>query len=195
MKIAILSDVHENSHNLILALKTIEEKECEQILFLGDFMNNGIAKFFASFKIPTFAVWGNNDGERAMITKTSLTPGSNLTVSDSVYDFVEFEGKKIFITHYPDIARSMAKSGDFDAVFCGHSHEKSEEKIGNCLLVNPGEISAHKTGEATFAIWDTEENKVEFITLENSITLLTKEVEEFRKNIDFVYSHTKRHKK
>ena len=66
MKIAILSDVHENSHNLILALKTIEEKECEQILFLGDFMNNGIAKFFASFKIPTFAVWGNNDGERAM---------------------------------------------------------------------------------------------------------------------------------
>ncbi|MFA5994155.1 MAG: metallophosphoesterase [Parcubacteria group bacterium] len=193
MKIAIISDIHENFHNIILALKRIEQEKCEQIIFLGDFMNNGVAKVLATSKIPVFAVWGNNDGDKSVITKTSLNPSSNLTVSDSIYDFLEFGGKRIFATHYPDIAKPMAKSGEYDAVFYGHNHLKNEEKIGNCLVVNPGEISAHKTGKATFAIYDTESNSIEFITLDNSITLLTDEVEDYLKQVDFEFSKSKRH--
>ena len=47
MRVAIISDIHENFHNLIIALKEIEKEECEQIIFLGDFINNGIAKVLA----------------------------------------------------------------------------------------------------------------------------------------------------
>lgn len=193
MKIAIISDIHENFHNIILALRKIEQERCEQVIFLGDFMNNGIAKVLAASKIPIFAVWGNNDGDKAVITKTSLNSNSNLTVSDSIYDFLEFDGRKIFASHYPDIAKPMAKSGEYDAVFYGHNHIKNEEKIGDCLVVNPGEISAHKTGEATFAIYDTKTNTSESITLDNSISLLTNEVEEYLKQVDFEFSKSKRH--
>jgi len=68
MKIAIISDIHENFHNLILALQEIEKHDIEQIICLGDLMNAGIAKILATQKIPVFMIWGNNDGEKVDIT-------------------------------------------------------------------------------------------------------------------------------
>jgi hypothetical protein len=193
MKIAIIADIHDNFHNIILALKDIEKRKINQVIFLGDFINGGIAKVLAESPIPIFAIWGNNDGDKTMITKTSLSEKSNLTVSENIYDFLEFDNRKIFITHYPDLAKPMAKTGIYDAVFYGHNHKKNEDKIGSCLVVNPGEISAHKTGEATFAIYDTKKNDVDFIELKNFVTLKTKVVDEYMKTSTFKFSKSKRH--
>ena len=165
MKIAIISDIHENVKNLNVVLDEIREQEVERILCLGDLINPGVAKILASFEIPTFAVWGNNDGDKVMTTKISLGEGSNLRMGNSTYDFVEFEGRKIFLTHHDDIAVSMAKSGDFDAVFYGHNHEAKKEMVGKCLVLNPGEISTHKTGKLSFAVYDMEANDGEIIML------------------------------
>jgi predicted phosphodiesterase len=43
-------------------------------------------------------------------------------------------------------------------VFYGHNHKKNIENINNCLLLNPGEVSAHKTKIASFAVYDTDNN-------------------------------------
>jgi predicted phosphodiesterase len=48
--------------------------------------------------------------------------------------------------HYPHLARAMALTGDYDAVFCGHSHEALIEEVenirgGRTWLVNPGTIA------------------------------------------------------
>ncbi len=194
MKIAIISDIHDNLHNLVLALKIMEGKKIEQILFLGDFIAPGGVKILAGCGIPVFALFGNNDGEKYTIVKTSLEERSNLTMSDKTYDFFEIDGRKIFLTHYPPLAKPMAKSGDFDAVFYGHNHEKNKDKIEKCLIANPGEISASKTGIATFGIYDTKDNSIEFIEIPNAISLKTKEVDNYRKEINFEYSKTKSHK-
>ncbi|MBU1092505.1 metallophosphoesterase [Patescibacteria group bacterium] len=177
MKIAIISDIHENFHNLGLALKDIEDRGMEQILCLGDLINPGIAQMLVDFSIPTYMVWGNNDGEKVVITKFSLSKNSHLTVSDATHGFFEADGKRIFMSHYPDIARSMAKSGDYDLVAYGHNHEKNTDKIGNCVVINPGEISAHKTGISSYAIYNTETNEVEIIVLTNIISTRTPEVD------------------
>jgi len=34
MKIAVISDIHENTHNLIQAIKIIEEEKCDVIICL-----------------------------------------------------------------------------------------------------------------------------------------------------------------
>ena len=68
MKLAIISDIHENFHNLILALQEMEQHDVSQIICLGDLMNTGIAKLLAAQSIPTHLVWGNNDGEKVEIT-------------------------------------------------------------------------------------------------------------------------------
>ncbi len=193
MKIAVIADIHDNFHNLVSALKIIEQKQIKQIIFLGDFINNGIAKVLANFRIPVFAVWGNNDGDKFAITRTSLSQGSNLTVSENIYDFLEFDGKKIFATHYPDIAKPMAKSGDYDVVFYAHNHLKNLDKVGDCLICNPGELSGHKTGQIGFAIYDTKSNQIEFVEIKDSVIVKTKEVKEYLKDFDFKSSKSKRH--
>jgi putative phosphoesterase len=173
MKIAIISDIHENSHNLVKALEFCHKYSVEKILCLGDLINPGIAKTLASGDVPVFSIWGNNDGDKVFITKISMAPDSQLTVNDRTYAFLEEGGRKIFITHYPELAEPIAKSGDFDAVFYGHDHLKHQSRIGDCLVLNPGEISAHKTGEATFAIYDTDHNKAGIFTIQEAATLKT----------------------
>ncbi|MCK4635548.1 MAG: YfcE family phosphodiesterase [Candidatus Moranbacteria bacterium] len=180
MKVAVISDIHENFHNLILFFRHIEKNKVDQVICLGDFINNGIARLLANLDVSVFAVWGNNDGTKTQIVQTALAEGSNLDIeSDATFRFLDLDGQKSFLTHYPSLARPMAKSGDFDVVFYGHNHIHNIEKIGDCLIVNPGEISAHKTGDATFALYDSENNEAEIIVLENSINTKTEEVKKY----------------
>lgn len=190
MKIAIISDIHENFHNLILFLKQVKQYQVKNIIFLGDFMNDGIAQVLANSEIPVISIWGNNDGDKVAITKTAMSEKSNMTVGFDTYDFLEIDNRKIFITHYPLLAKPMAKSGEFDAVFYGHDHQKNIDHIKWCIIVNPGEISAHKTGKATFAIYDTKTNKVKIIELEGTISTKTKEVTEHLEKIQSIFDQT-----
>jgi len=194
MKIAIISDIHENFHNIVLFLKQVQKFDVKKIIFLGDFINNGIAKILANSDIPVIAIWGNNDGDKIAITKTSLSRQSNMTVGFDTYDFLEIDNRKIFITHYPLLAKPMAKSGEFDAVFYGHNHKKNMDKINNCIIVNPGEISAHRTGNATFAIYDTKTNNAEIIEIKETISTKTKEAIEHLEKMKFSFSKSKTHK-
>jgi hypothetical protein len=193
MKIAIISDIHDNAHNLVQALELIYKSDAEKIIFLGDFVGAAIANLLVSSEIPVFAIWGNNDGDRALITKFSLGEKSNLEVGFDIFDTFEIDGKKLFLTHYPFIAKSMAKSGDFDAVFYGHNHLKHKERIGNCLLLNPGEVGAYKTGEPTLAMYDTQTNDAEILKIPNSITANTKISQKKFKEISYEFNKLKGH--
>jgi len=193
MKIAVISDIHENFHNLAMFFREIEGQKIEKIIFLGDFMNGGIAEVLASLKVPIISIWGNNDGDKVAITKTAMSEGSNLTVGFDTFDFLNIDNKRIFITHYPLLAKPMAKSGDFDAVFYGHNHKKNIDKVGDCLIANPGEISAHKTGKATFLIYDTASNDIEAFEVKDSISTKTKESKEHLEKIKFVFGKNKTH--
>ncbi len=194
MKVGIIADVHDNIHNLILILEKLEESNCEKILFLGDFAGAAVAFVLRSSKIPIFGIWGNNDGDKTRITRLSMHPNSNLTMADDIFDFIEIDNRKIFLTHYPNLAKPMAKSKEFDAVFYGHNHLKNVEYIGDCLVANPGEIGAQKTGVPSYGIYDTKTNKIEIIILENGVILGTDKVREHMKEISFKWSQTKAHK-
>jgi putative phosphoesterase len=193
MKVAVISDIHENFHNLAVFFQKIEGLEIEKIICLGDLINGGIAKILAKSKVPVFSLWGNNDGDKVAITKTSLAKESNLEMSFETFDIVKLGERKIFLTHYPLLAKPMAKSGDFDAVFYGHNHQKNIEKIGECLVVNPGEISAHKTGMSTFAVYDTKKNSAEIITLEEIISVSTNVSNSYREKLGFEFGKNKTH--
>ncbi len=183
MKIAVISDIHENRHNLILFFRYIEKNKIDAVICLGDFINNGIAKLLANLDVPVYAVWGNNDGTKAQIMQTSLVEGSNLNFdaeySDATFRFLDLDGKKVFLTHYDSLARPMAKSGDFDVVFYGHTHQSNIEKVGDCLMVNPGEIAGIITGKTSFALYNSENNDAEIIDLEKGINIKTDEVKRY----------------
>lgn len=186
MKAAVLSDVHDNYHNLTLCLLQLRKYQPDQIFFLGDFINAGIALTLAEYEVPVHAIWGNNDGDRAAVMRMAFREKSTLHMGPDTYDLVEFGGRKLFLTHYPMLVDYMAKTGDFDGVFYGHNHKKYLEKRDHCLILNPGELSAHKTGSASFALYDSGTNDAEIITVEGEqVTVFTDLVREFRKTINF----------
>ena len=81
---------------------------------------------------------------------------------DGSRSFVSVGGRKVALTHYPFYAQALARTRDYDAVFSGHTHERHEERIGDTLWVNPGEILGWK-GPASCVVWDTEANTAEFL--------------------------------
>lgn len=161
MKMAIYSDIHDNLHNLKLVIKKMKELEVEKAFCLGDFISPPIIKEIIASEIITFAIWGNNDGEKVVITMLAEN-SDTFHISTKTFAVQEEAGKKVFLSHYPDIARSMAKSGDYDAVFYGHDHTTLFETLENdCILANPGEVAASTTDRCTFMVWDTETNDLQ----------------------------------
>ena len=195
MKFAILSDIHDNAHNLVKALDEItKNKEIQKIIFLGDLAGAAIAGLFSSCPIPVFAIWGNNDGDKCLITKFAAEKDSSLEVGFETFDIITLDKRRIFLTHFPLLAKPMCKSGEFDAVFYGHNHEKHKEIIGSTLLLNPGEIGAYKTGIATYAIYDSEINDANIIEIKDSITTNTETAEAKFKEIVYKFNKQKGHK-
>jgi len=186
MKAAIIADIHENYHNLTLFLLEMRKNPVDRIFFLGDFCNAGLALTLAEFEIPVHGVWGNNDGDRAGVMRVAHREGSRLTMAADCFDTVEWGGKRIFLTHYPQLGAAAAASGEFQAVFYGHNHRQHRERVGDCLLANPGELSAHKTGTAGYALYDTDTNDCSLhVVPGEQVTVLTPLVREFRKTINF----------
>jgi len=64
------------------------------------------------------------------------------------------DNKRFAINHYPDIARGLSQSDQYDVVCYGHDHVLHEEQIGKTQLLNPGEIMG-RLGKRTFMIYDT----------------------------------------
>lgn len=158
MLIGIFSDIHDNLKALEMAIKQMKQRGVEEIIFCGDFCAPFAAKLLANCGLPVHAIFGNNDGDRFLITKnTSEFPSFKLygEYIGDVDSLLSIDGIRIGATHYPFYAKTMAKTGWYDCVFYGHSHKADKQKFGNCLMLNPGEI-AGISGKSSYAIYDTQ---------------------------------------
>lgn len=165
MKIAILSDIHDQLENFDKALKYIKEQGISRILFLGDFCSPfPVGKVLVNYDFEIDSVWGNTE-DKFTTTKLSLTKFNNFRIHGEFAD-LEIENVKIFMNHYPEIGEEVASNGKYDLVCHGHTHQKKEEKVGKTILLNPGEIAGFKE-DAGFVIFETSDKTIEFIKLKD----------------------------
>ena len=167
MHIAILSDIHDHIWNLQKALQLIKEQKCEAVIYCGDFCSPFIPLYLLSLKLPIFACFGNNDEDQGMIIEKSQGQIKFWPLAEE-FGEIELAGKKIAFCHYPKLGQLLAKTGEYAAVFHGHTHEAYQEQVGGCLLANPGAvcgIQSGKPGIASFGIHDTTLDKFEVINL------------------------------
>lgn len=159
MHVAILSDIHDNIWQLEKVL--IRMEGVDALIFCGDFCAPFTLKQIAEgFEGPVHVVWGNNDGDKWLLMKNASAT-DNVTLHG---DFAELQlgERKIAVNHYPEIARPLAESGKYDAVFYGHDHISHMELIDKALLLNPGEVMG-RFGKSTFAWYDTEKGSGEIV--------------------------------
>ncbi len=165
MLIAVVSDIHDNIWKLKEATQQIAQTEAEVLIFCGDFCAPFTLKQVTDeFAGPIHAVWGNNDGDKWLLTAIAHGAG-NITLYGELAE-IEVAGRKVGVNHYPAIARRLAESGAYDLVCYGHNHEALIEKVGDTLLVNPGEVMG-RFGRSTFALYDTETDRAELIDIKN----------------------------
>ena len=158
MKIAIMSDSHDNWGKMVDAINIANDKNAEVLLHAGDLIAPPGIDILEKFKGEVKYVWGNNEAEKMGMTR-KIDAIEKITLCGDL-----FEGKidnlKILMNHYPRYSELAALSGEFDLCVCGHTHEYREEYFGEILLLNTGEIQGHRTGISSFVIFDTVTKKV-----------------------------------
>jgi putative phosphoesterase len=163
MIVAVLSDIHDNIWKLESVLK--RTGQADALIFCGDFCAPfTLAQIAEGFLGPIHVVWGNNDGDKWLLTKHAAL-GNHITLHGDLAE-IDLEGCRIAVNHYPQIARPLAESGAYDAVFYGHDHRPHQERVGNTLLLNPGEVMG-RFGNSTFAQYDTEKALGNILEIEN----------------------------
>ncbi len=163
MKIAIISDIHDQIENLTWAMNEFNNENISHIFALGDYSSAYIVERLQVKNTSVHAVWGNCDGDKQSMIRASTTENKNISFANGNFDTVEIEDKKYFITHFPAIAEHAATTLEYDAVFHGHTHYMRNEKIGNIPIINPGKLAMYPHNEISIAIFDTEELKTKFI--------------------------------
>lgn len=139
MKIAIVSDTHDNTPAIVWIIEYLNEHKIEVMFHAGDMINPGILyRFRDHYQGHVHFVFGNNDGEKALAQKRS-SQTQNITCHLDVME-LEIQKRKIFMNHYSQISENMAKSGVFDLCIGGHDHKYRviQYADGKSLFVNPG---------------------------------------------------------
>jgi len=159
MKIAVISDIHDNTENLEKSLALIKKVGCKRIIFCGDMCTLFSAEKLDKAGIKTYAVLGNAESD----TWGNDTSFKNFIMFPPEQEFGELElaGKRIAFSHYPKVAEELFSSNYYDAVFFGHTHRVSVKKEGNKILANPGSVCGiinGRKGKASFLIYNTSDN-------------------------------------
>jgi hypothetical protein len=137
MKIAIISDTHDNTPAIVWIIEYLNEHSIPIAFHAGDMINPGIIRrFHEHYDGHLHFVFGNNDGEKA-ITMNRVNTYDDVT-SHLEEMQLELEGKKIFMHHYSSIGETVAKSQVFDLCIGGHDHQYRVVTHGKSLFVNPG---------------------------------------------------------
>ncbi len=161
MKLAVMSDIHDREENLARALTLAARADA--LIFCGDFCAPFmLAQIGEGFKRPVHAIFGNNDGDRFLLSQIAAR-FPHVTLHGEFME-QQFGTARIAAIHFPEPARYIAMSQAFQAVFYGHNHTHKIEKIGSADFINPGEIMG-RLGEARFVIYDTETRAAETIVL------------------------------
>lgn len=157
MKIAILSDIHDNIWYLSAALTNLQAAEL--LICCGDLCSPFVVSLLASgfADRPVHIVFGNNDGDLFRIARVA-SRYPHIHLQGELFE-AEIDGKRIAANHYDQIAAGLAHSGKYDLVCYGHNHHYQIEKVGQTLAINPGAIMGYdplnsQDIPATFVIVD-----------------------------------------
>ena len=170
MRIAVLSDIHDNVWTLDMALERAAGTDA--MICCGDLCSPFIVhQIGRGYPNPVHVVFGNNDADLYRITAIAAKY-PHIRLHGELFTG-ELGGRAIAVNHFDNIARPLAASQQYEAVFFGHNHRHEIGRVGKTMLVNPGPVmgaafAADGTRQdvaSTFVIFDCAACEAETITL------------------------------
>jgi hypothetical protein len=161
--IGILSDSHDNMEAIKKAVEFLNSAGVELVIHAGDLIAPFTAREYKKLKAKFVGVFGNNDGERKGLTAKFSELGASLE------DIVEmdYKGKRIAVYHgtLGAVTDALIRSGKYDVVITGHSHDAEIREENGTLMINPGEVCGYLTGKKTLCLLDLEEMQARIVEL------------------------------
>ncbi len=161
MRIGIVSDTHGNRLMVNLALAELRQRGITTILHCGDIDDAETVGLFRGFTMHF--VFGNCDIDKAELRAAMADIGATL---HDHFGSIELEGVKIAFTHGDDkaVMRDVERSGYYDFMFYGHTHQAEERQSGPTRIINPGAL--HRARPKTFVVLDLGSREVESVTVQ-----------------------------
>ncbi|MBN2048166.1 MAG: metallophosphoesterase family protein [Anaerolineaceae bacterium] len=166
MKIAILSDTHNDQHSLITAANQLREQKIHTIIHCGDLTSPDMIRFLDGFQV--IFTYGNCDYLSGQIQDELIMLGTD-SIAKTLYTG-ELEGVKFAAAHGNNESQlnQIIHRGIYTYVFHGHTHHKRDERRGSTRVINPGSLSSRGFNRPTYCILDLASGVLDWIRLENN---------------------------
>jgi len=159
MRIAIISDTHNQSIPVADALTIMEESAVELIMHCGDICDAATVRLFPAH---THFVFGNCDYARNEIAKAVAEIGAMV---HGAWGQLEIAGCSLAFTHGDDYQRlhELEHADAFDFLFHGHTHIAKEHRTGKTRVINPGAFQ--RVATRTFLLLDLPNGETTRVTV------------------------------
>ncbi len=167
MKVAIISDTHDQLEKVETAISSIQDHNCQAVIHCGDWCSPFVAEEFVKAGLPVYTSMGNNDGDRDGIRSKFQHSDIKWELEEEILE-LEIDNKKFAVNHYPDVAEVLAASKQYDVICYGHNHKRFIQQIDQMWMINPGALIRNTVEGWGFAIYDTVTHDVDFVDLSNA---------------------------
>ena len=161
MRVAIISDSHDNKTNLKKAVDRANNEGCGEFIHLGDITTGGTADVLTGFRGGIHCVFGNCDSDVLGLERALSRAGGE--INPPPFSLV-LSRWRILLLHEPIGLQQQAEAQEYDYIFYGHLHRMDHHWIGKTTVVNPGE-SGSRNGNATLCIADLGSGELDWIHL------------------------------
>lgn len=160
MRIGILSDTHDQMDAAAQAVRMLRQAGAQGLIHCGDVGRAAILDELAGG--PAVFVWGNTDCDRLALHRH----GANLQIEClGEWGEVTWGDKRIAVLHGDDLSlrRRLLEGQEYDYLLQGHTHSKTDQRIGRTRLINPGAL--HRAAVKTVALLETDNDQLDFLTV------------------------------
>ncbi|NMB79999.1 MAG: metallophosphoesterase [Methanomicrobiales archaeon] len=160
-----MSDTHDNIAQTKNAVARFNQAGVGAVLHAGDLVSPFMLDTLKDLTVPLYGVFGNNDGDRILITTLSKKY-PQITIGGT-FARLDLGGLRIGLVHGNDrdLLEVLAGCSTLDLLVYGHTHKPEVRRQGSLLIVNPGEVYGALTGRSTVAFIDTEKPSAELVEL------------------------------
>lgn len=156
MKIAIISDIHDNLATLDIFFSMIIAENIDQIICCGDVTNNEtLEKLATTFTKQIYLIKGNAE----IYLESDLEKYKNIKYLGR-FGLCQLGNFNVGLCHEPAFIKNIFdQEKNINFIFYGHTHKPWQSMKNKATLINPGTLGG-VFQKPSFAIWDDISGKI-----------------------------------
>jgi putative phosphoesterase len=163
MRLAIISDTHDNLAWLDKVMDWLADKHLDGLVHCGDVQSIETLVYLCQrCSVPVWVAYDpHTDGLEALVRHQQAWP----VILKAVHEKIEIPEAGLAAVHKPDAAEHLAATGAYRYVCHGHTHVPWEKRHGSVRVFCPGNLCGVRA-RPTFATLDTDTDDLQLHVVE-----------------------------